>query len=268
MRERAIGVFDSGLGGLAVVREIMREMPEEDIFYFADFKNLPYGPRPLKQVEEFAHRIIDFLIANGVKAVLIACNTASVAIAASVLQKEWQVPVIGMLEPAVEATLKSGNFRKIGIIGTIGTIKSGEYIRAFERLSPSVEVVGHACPDLLHLAEQGEIMDRRRIQLLAKECINPLEREGIDALVLGCTDFTCIIEELQAVIAPQIILIDPAQEIAKKADKVLRENGWRRSGEGYIKFFASGEGPRKTKDFAQRVFGIQFENITIVDYIT
>jgi glutamate racemase len=131
-----------------------------------------------------------------------------------------------------------------------------------------VEVVGHACPDLLHLAEQGEIMDRRRIQLLAKECINPLEREGIDALVLGCTDLTCIIGELQAVITPQIILIDPAQEVAKKADKVLRENGWRRSGEGHIKFFASGEGPRKIKDFAQRLFGIQFENITIVDYIT
>lgn len=268
MRGKAIGIFDSGLGGLAVAKEVMREMPEEDILYFADFKNLPYGPRPLKQVGEFAHGIIDFLIANGVKAVLIACNTASAAIEASTRQKEWQVPVIGMLEPAVEATLRSGNFRKIGIIGTIGTIQSGEYIRAFKRLSPSVELVGHACPDLLRLAEQGEITDRRKIQLLAKECISPLEREGIDALVLGCTDFTCIKKDLQAVIESHIILIDPAQEIAKATNKVLRENGWRRSGEGQIKFFASSEGPIRAKDFARQVFGIHIENVTIVNHIT
>lgn len=268
MREKAIGIFDSGLGGLAVAKEVMREMPGEDIFYFADFKNLPYGPRPLKQVGEFSHRIIDYLIANDVKAVLIACNTASAAIEAAARKKEWRVPVIGMLEPAVEATLRSGNFCKIGIVGTTGTIQSGEYIRAFKRFSPSVEVFGYACPDLLRLAEQGEITDRKRIQQLAKECISPLEKKGIDALVLGCTDFTCIKEELRSVIKPQIMLIDPAQEIAKTINKVLQKNRWSSSGEGKIKFYASGKGPNTTKDFARQVFGIHIENVTIVDHVT
>jgi len=268
MKERAIGVYDSGLGGLGVVREVLKEMPGENICYFADFKNLPYGPRPLKQVAGFARRVVEFLISRNVKAVLVACNTASAAMAISTRAREWQVPVIGMIVPAINATLKFGRFRKVGVVGTIGTIESGEYIKVFQRMLPSAKVIGRACPELLRLAEQGEIFDRNRIRALAKEVLGPLEREGIEALVLGCTDFTCIVDELRAVISPQIVLIDPATEVAKTVSNVLQEKGWRHTEGGHISFFASGEGPKGIEDFAKKVFDIYLREISLVNGIT
>ena len=265
MKERAIGVFDSGLGGLAVAKKVMDEMPNEDIVYFADFAHLPYGPRPHEEVKEFALQVVDFFIRKDVKAILIGCNTASAAAAKAAQERAHEIPVIGMIRPAVRATTEYGGIHKVGVIGTKGTIDSKAYEEAFRQLSPSVDVLGHACPEVLRLAEQGKIDDKAKIRILAKTCVSSLEREGIDALVLGCTDFTCIATELQAVLSPDVRMIDPAKEVARAAAGILDENHWRRVGEerGHIEFFASGTPPQGAREFAQRIFGIQIEEFRL-----
>ena len=266
MKEKAIGVYDSGLGGLAVARKVMDEMPEEDIVYFADFAHLPYGPRPREEVRGFVLQVVDFFIRKDVKAILIACNTASIAGGKEAQGKARNIPVIGMIEPAVKATLKHDNIQKVGVIGTIGTIKSKAYEETFRQLSPSVEVLGHACPELLRLTEQGKISDRGKIHSLAEDCVAPLEREDIDALILGCTDFTCIVAELRAVLSRDVQIVDPAEEVVKTADRILQGNHWRRTRKekGHMSFFSSGKAPQGAKEFSRRIFDIQIEDFLII----
>jgi len=265
MREKAIGIFDSGLGGLAVAREVLREMPQEDVIYFADFAHLPYGPRPSEEVEGFTLRAVDFFMSKGVKAILIACNTASAAGGEGARKRASEIPVIGMIEPAVKATLAGGYIQKVGVIGTTGTIKSNVYERTFQAAGAKASVFGNACPELLRLAEQGQITDTNRIEELARACVDPLEREGIEILILGCTDLTCIRDQLRKVLAPHIKIIDPAREVARSADEALQKMGWRRleRGEGSFSFYESAEGPKHIKEFAERVFNIKIGAINL-----
>ena len=265
MKERPIGIFDSGLGGLAVAREVLREMPQEDIIYFADFAHLPYGPRPREEVEEFTLGAVDFFMNKDVKAIVIACNTASVAGGEEAQKRASEIPVIGMIEPAVKATLAGGNIQKVGVIGTAGTIKSNVYEKTFLAAGAKASVFGNACPDLLRLAEQGQISDTNRIEELARECVDPLEKEGIEVLILGCTDLTCIRDQLRKVLAPQITIIDPAEEVARTADEALQKMGWRRMrrGAGSFSFYESAEGPKHMKEFAERVFNIKIGAVNL-----
>ena len=266
LQQSPLGVFDSGLGGLAVTRQVLDIMPEEDIVYFSDFKNLPYGPRPQEEVQDFTLRAVDFLLSKGVKTVLIACNTASAAGAEAANRRSGDVPVIGMIESAVKATLDLGNIRRAGVIGTMGTIDSGAYEKAFQKATDSIKVFGHACPTILRLAEQADIQDKQKIGHLAKQCVAPLEAQGVQGLILGCTDFTCITQDIQAVLAPGIQIIDPAVESTRLADRLLREKGWRRKGkQGTIDFFASARGPKNAADFARRIFDITLNEFTLVD---
>lgn len=168
MKERAMGIFDSGLGGLAVAREVLRNMPQEDIIYFADFAHLRYGPRPRKEVEEFTLQAVDFFMSKDVKAFLIACNTASVAGREEAQKKASEIPVIGMIETAVKATLAGGNIQKVGVIGTTGTIKSKVYEKTFQAGGAKARIFSNACPNLLRLAEKGQITDTNRIEELIR----------------------------------------------------------------------------------------------------
>jgi glutamate racemase len=267
VQQAPIGVFDSGLGGLAVARQVMDILPEEDIVYFSDFKNLPYGPRPQEEVKGFTLRVVDFLLSQGAKAVLIGCNTASAAGAAAAGRRSGEVPVLGMIEPAVRATLAVGGVTRVGVIATLGTIQSGAYESAFRAVSDAVAVYGQACPTILRLAEQADIGDTPKIRRLAKECVAPLEAEKVQALILGCTDFTCITADIEAVLEPGIRLVDPAVEIVRTADRLLREKGWRRREQrrGTIRFSASAPGPASAAGFAQRIFGIDYRDVAIVD---
>jgi len=265
MKKRAIGIFDSGLGGLAVAREVLREMPQEDIIYFADFAHLPYGPRPSEEVKEFTLQAVGFFMSKDVKAILIACNTASAAGVEEAQKRASEIPVIGMIEPAVKATLAQSTIQRIGVIGTIGTIKSKVYEKTFQAAGAKAIVFSNACPELLRLAEQGQITDMNLIEELARECVYPLEKEGIDVLVLGCTDFTCIKDQLQKVLARHIKIIDPAKQVVRAAVEALQMMGWRRLGrrEGSFSFYASGEGPKHIKEFAERVFNIKIGAINL-----
>lgn len=205
MRERPIGVLDSGLGGLAVAREMLTQLLREDIIYFADFAHYPYGLRRLKEVEKYVLDIVRFLIAKRVKLILLGCNNASVAATRAAQETAGEVPVTGMIEAAARATLKCKKFVRIGVVSTTGTINSQAYHREFLRLSGgSVEVFGHACDELLDFPGRAAITDRQRIRTLAKACVRPLEIEGIDALLFGCTDFSSIAEDVRAVLDPAI----------------------------------------------------------------
>jgi glutamate racemase len=266
LQQSPLGVFDSGLGGLAVARQVLDIMPEEDIVYFSDFKNLPYGPRPQEEVKEFTLRVVDFLLSKGVKTVLIACNTASAAGAEAANRQSGEVPVIGMIESAVKATLDLVNVTRVGVIGTMGTIDSGAYEKAFQKATDAIKVFGHACPTILRLAEQADIQDKQKIRELAKQCVAPLEAQGVQGLILGCTDFTCITQDMQAVLAPGIQIIDPAVESTRLADRLLRKKGWRRkSKKGTIRFYASAQGPKNAADFARRIFDIALNEFSLVD---
>lgn len=266
MKGRPIGVFDSGLGGLAVARKVLDEMPEEDIVYFADFANLPYGPRPREEVKTFVLKVIDFFLGEDVKSILIACNTASAAAAEVAQQEAREIPVIGMINPAVKAALKSAQVKKVGVVGTMGTINSKVYEDVFQQLSPSTEVFGNACPELLRLAEQAEIDDKEKIRRLAKSCFGPLEEKAVDVLILGCTDFTCVAQDMRALLSPHIRMVDPAGEVVNTVNTVLQERDWRQTGRviGAMTFYASGEAPVGAKDFARRVFDIYIDEFRLV----
>jgi len=266
-QNKPIGIFDSGLGGLAVTSEIVQIMPDEDILYFADFANLPFGPKKREQVQGFVTRIVDFLASRKAKAIVIACNTATVAGLPTAKEIAGGIPVVGMINPAVEVVLEQGRYEKIGVIGTAGTINSKSYEKNFREHKCKNPVYGHACPNLLRLAEKGEINEKERINQLARECINPLLEKGIDALILGCTDFTCVKDTLKEVVPPRVDIIDPAREVARTVNEKLKSRDWMRKGEdeSQLFFYHTNGLPEETREFARRVFNLTIDEIVPTD---
>ena len=267
VRERPIGILDSGLGGLGVVHELQSRLPQEDLVYFADFAHYPYGLRPLREVETYVLEIVRFFIDSRVKLILLGCNNASAAARVTAQEMAGLVPVIGIIEAAVSATLKRCNISKVGIVGTTGTIDSRVYHEEFADLSRgSVAVFGHACDELLDLPGKAEIADKRQIRIMAKACVSPLEIEGIEALLFGCTDFSAIAEDMRAVLDPAIQIVDPIGELVSGAIEVLQERKWdnQSTANGNTKFFASGQAPEHSQEFALQTFNIHIDVFTVV----
>ena len=265
--ERPIGILDSGLGGLGVVHELQNRLPQEDLVYFADFAHYPYGLRPLREVEMHVLKIVRFFIDSGVKLILLGCNNASAAATVTAQEMAGVVPVIGIIEAAVRATLKRRNISKVGIVGTTGTIDSRAYHGEFADLSQgSVAVFGHACDELLDLPGKAEIANRRQIRTLAKACVSPLEIEGVEALLFGCTDFSAIAEDMRAVLDPSIQIVDPIGELVSTAIDLLQERKWDRqsTADGNTKFFASGQAPEHSQEFALQTFNIHIDGFAVV----
>ncbi|MBS3792105.1 glutamate racemase [Candidatus Bipolaricaulota bacterium] len=265
--EKPIGVFDSGLGGLAVTSEIAQKMPDEDILYFADFANLPFGPKQREQVEGFVSRIVDFLTSREVKTIVIACNTATVAGLDKAKEIAGEIPVVGMINPAVNTVLNRGCYSRVGVIGTAGTINSSSYEETFVKNNWKKTVHGHACPNLLRLAEKGEIDDKERINRLARECVNPLLEKGIDALILGCTDFTCVKDTLKEVVPSRVDIIDPAREVARTVNERLKSRDWmgKEGDESQLFFYHTNGLPEETREFAKKVFNLTIDEIVPTD---
>jgi len=267
MKEKPIGIFDSGLGGLAVTSEVVSEMPAEDIVYFADFANLPYGPRKKGEVRGFVGRIVEFLLSNEVKAVVIGCNTATVAGLDKAREISEDIPVVGMINPAVEVVLNKARYEKIGVIGTAGTINSKAYNNELRKNGWENTVYGQACPELLRLAEKAEINDQTRINRLAKQCISPLLKKGIDGLILGCTDFTCVKNNLEEAAPSGVDVIDPAREVSLRVKHILESSSWNRTskGKGSLVFYHSGRLPEKARQFASQVFNLSVNKTVAVN---
>jgi len=236
---KAIGIFDSGIGGLTVVKEIVVKLPQENIIYLGDTARVPYGIRSPETVTRYSFEITRFLLAQEIKMLVVACNTAS-AISLDAVKKEFPLPVIGVLEPGARAAVAATKTRKVGIIGTEATIGSGAYERAIKRLASDVNVHSLACPLFVSLAEEGWT-DNDVAQLVAEKYLAPLRGSGIDTLVLGCTHYPLLKMVIHKAVGSTIKLIDSATETAKEVANVLEKLRWRGSGngEGLRKFYVT-----------------------------
>jgi len=223
MNSKPIGVFDSGIGGLTVVRALHHRLPNENIVYFGDTARVPYGPKSPQVVREYAAQDADFLIAHDVKIVIVACNTVS-AVALDVVQKRARVPVVGVIQPGADAAVAASRKRRIGVIGTVATIQSGAYTHALRQRDPSIQTFSRACPLFVPLAEEGWI-DHKVTQLVAREYLFQLRLERIDTLILGCTHYPVLRGAIQDAVESNVALIDSGEAAAREVEDLLdREN--------------------------------------------
>ena len=261
--EAPVGVFDSGVGGLTVVREIIRNLPNEDIVYFGDTARVPYGSKSKEAVVRYSKQIVNFLKSKGVKAIVVACNTAS-ALALDELENVADIPIIGVVKPGTKAALKTTKNKKIGIIATESTIKSKLYPRLIGKIDPKIEVYGKACPLFVPLVEEGWIEDPITYEV-AKRYLKELCDKDIDTLIMGCTHYPLISSVLKNSLGDKITLVNPAYETAICLKQLLEElNISNRSGkEASYEFFAS-DSTEKFKIFADSILPCSVESATKV----
>lgn len=219
MKDKAIGILDSGFGGLTVVKEIFRQLPNEKVIYFGDTARCPYGPRDPNEVKKFTLEIIDFLLKFDVKMVIIACNTATAA-ALDEVKELVSVPVIGVIQPGSLAAIKKTKTGKIGVIGTEGTIKSGAYERTLKNINPSLSIASLACPSLVPIVESGNL-DEKTIRAAVRDALTPILDKEMDSLILGCTHYPLISDYIQEIMGEDVYLLSSAEETAREASAIL-----------------------------------------------
>lgn len=218
-----IGVFDSGIGGLTVARELMRQLPNESIIYFGDSARVPYGPKSPDTVLRYSREITTFLEREGVKAVVVACNTAT-AHALPTLREEYTLPIVGVIEPGSRAAGRATRTGRIGVIGTHGTINSRAYERAISAVAPDSLITALACPLFVPLVEEGWL-ETEATDLIAREYLAPMVEARIDTLVLGCTHYPLLKRAIGTVVGRDVRLIDSAEETAAETATTLRNEG-------------------------------------------
>lgn len=221
MREDAIGVFDSGVGGLTVAREIMNQLPNENIVYFGDTARVPYGSKSKETIITFSRQIAQFLKTKNVKAIVIACNTAS-AFALETLNKESDIPIIDVIKPGARAAAQTTKNNKIGVIGTVGTVNSGIYTQYLREIKPEALVYSRACPLFVPLVEENWLYDSVTVEI-AERYLSELKGYGVDTLVLGCTHYPLLRHTIEKVMGDQVQLVNPAYETALTLKHVLEE---------------------------------------------
>ena len=217
--EMPIGVFDSGMGGLTVMREIMRQIPNEKVIYFGDTARVPYGSKSKEKVTRFSRQIVRFLQSKQVKAIVVACNTAS-AYALDDLEKEIDIPIIGVVKPGAKVAAEATRNGQVGVIATEGTISSNIYTTYIRQLRPEVQVTGKACPLFVPLVEEGLWQDPVTDEI-AKRYLSSLIDTGIDTLILGCTHYPLLRSTIQKTMGEHVNLVNPAYETAIELKNVL-----------------------------------------------
>lgn len=220
-RNAPIGIFDSGVGGLTVAREIMRQMPDERIVYFGDTARLPYGNKSKNTIIKYSEQIIRFLETQKVKAIVIACNTAS-AFALETVKENLEVPIIGVINAGARTAVSSTHNGKIGIIGTEGTIQSGIYTEVMKKMRPDIEVTGKPCPLFVPLVEEGWLHDSVTEEV-ASRYLSVLKEKYIDTLVLGCTHYPLLRSTIKKVMGDGVTLVNPAYETAIELKCLLEQ---------------------------------------------
>lgn len=260
MRNQPIGIFDSGVGGLTVARAIIDQLPNESIIYFGDTARGPYGPRPLAEVRSFALEIMDRMIESGVKAIVIACNTASAAMLRDARER-YSIPVIEVIQPAVRRAVSATRTGKVGVIGTQTTIDSKAYDDAFAA-APQLQLTTRACPAFVDFVERGETSGPD-VTKAAESYLQPLKDKGIDTLVLGCTHYPLLTGVISYVMGNDVTLVSSADETAKDLYRVLIEkNLLRVSGANpTYKFIASGD-PESFAKLARRFLGPEVGSVS------
>jgi glutamate racemase len=241
-----IGLFDSGVGGLSVLKEIRTQMPLADVVYFADSGHVPYGPRPLAQVRAFSEGITQFLQAHGADVIVIACNTASAAALKYLRATYPNLPFVGM-EPAVKPAAEQTKSGVVGVLATPATFQGELFASVVERFAQGVTVLREVCPGLVQQIEAGEL-DTPKTEAMLRGWVEPMMAQGIDAIVLGCTHFPFIRPTLEKICGPSVRVIDPAPAVARQTLRVL--NGVA-NGAGQIKYFTSGPAAAMQKQIKQ-----------------
>lgn len=270
MTSAPIGIFDSGLGGLTVAREIQAVLPGESLLYLGDTARCPYGPRDPAEVRRFVLEIGAWLERHDVKLIVIACNTATAA-ALELAQRVFSVPVIGVVEPGARAAVMATRNRHVGVIGTVGTVESGAYSRAVRALDAGVTVFSAATPRFVDIVEEGlrrdvgpmeglladasEVFIRPSFYELARDYLDPLKRSRVDTLVLGCTHFPLLSAAIQQVMGAGVTLISSAEETAREVAETLARRGDAASGGGGEARFATTGDTSEFSRLGSRVFG-------------
>jgi len=259
--DRPIGMFDSGFGGLSVARALIDLAPGEHLVYVGDTGRYPYGPRPLSEVRAYAGQIGRWLVdEHDVKLVVVACNTAAAA-GLGALRRLLPVPVIGVIEPGVRAVAKATRNRKVGVIGTVGTVSSGAYQRAIGDLAVPLELTCAACPGFVEFVERGDTRSDQ-VVVLAERLLAPLRQAGIDTLLLGCTHYPFLARTIADAVGRGVVLVSSADETAFDVRATLAEGRLGRGGHrrGQARFFSSGE-VEWFRSVGGRLFGAELGDV-------
>ena len=260
--EATVGVFDSGVGGLTVAREIMRQLPNERIVYFGDTARVPYGSKSKNTVVKYSRQIIKFLETKNVKAIVIACNTAT-ALALDDIKKDLEIPIIGVVKPGAKVAVEKTKNNKIGIIATEATVNSHMYTDVIKKYNQDIEVYTKACPLFVSLVEEGWIKDDVTYEV-ARRYLKEMQDKDIDTLVLGCTHFPLLRKLIGEVMGPEVELVNPAYETAVSLGKLLDKLGISAKDEnryrgGMYEFYVS-DAADKFKNFANTILPFRIDD--------
>lgn len=259
-----IGFFDSGIGGLTVVKAVTRLMPNENIVYFGDTARVPYGSKSNDTVIEYSIQAANFLLRKNIKLLVVACNTAS-SVALKELRKFLTVPVIGMIEPGAKMALSESKNKRIGVIGTRATINNKAYAHELKRLNPKVKVFEEACPLFVPLAEEGWL-DHKATELIAKTYLSEMRENKIDSLILGCTHYPILADIIQKVVGKSVKLVDSGTPAARLVEDYLNGRGLRNQSvhHGQSEFYVS-DVPTKFREIAETFLGKKITHLHKVE---
>lgn len=253
---RPIGIFDSGVGGLSVLRAVHDQHPFEDLWYVADQAHVPYGPRPRKEVQRYSRGVVRYLLKQNAKLIVVACNTASAA-ALSLLRESFpEIPFVGM-EPAVKPAAEGTHSGVVGVLATPATFQGELYESTVERFAQGVTILQDTCPGLVSQIENGAIRDQKTRQIL-KEALKPMLEKGVDRVVMGCTHYPFVIPLIQEIVGPDVSVIDPAPAVARQVGRLLQRHQLRndRARPGEIRFETSGD-PSSLELLLPRLIGLE-----------
>ncbi len=265
-RTAPIGVFDSGVGGLTVVREIIRQLPDENIVYFGDTARVPYGSKSKNTIIRFSEQIIRFLKTKQVKAIVIACNTAS-ALALDAVRDEFDVPILGVVIPGARAAVDATTNGKVGVVGTEATVQSGMYTKVIQEMNPEIEVIEKACPLFVPLVEEG-FKEHHVTQEVIDYYLDSMKKTDIDAMILGCTHYPLLRSKIRAYMGEKIQIVNPAYETAMDLRKLLKEMDMENDGTvtaaSRYEFFVS-DAAEKFRKFANTVMPFDVPETNVVN---
>lgn len=258
---RPIGMFDSGVGGLTVAREVMRNIPNERIVYFGDTARVPYGSKSKETILRYSRQIVRFLLQQDVKAIVVACNTAS-AFALEEIRDEFDLPMIGVVKPGAKVACETTRNNRIGVIGTKGTIASGLYTEFIREIKPDAEVIGTACPLFVPLVEEGMLKDPVTVEM-AERYLSVLKEQDIDTLILGCTHYPLLRSVIREIMGERVTLVNPAYETACSLKELLEREGLMngsRPGEADRHRFFVSDAAESFRSFADLILPINIED--------
>jgi glutamate racemase len=262
MQNLSIGMFDSGIGGLTVLKEVRSLLPRENIIYLGDTARVPYGNKSPYTVTRYALETALFLLAKGIKALVIACNTSS-ALSLNILKKKLPIPVIGVIDPAASAAAKQTKSKKIGVIGTKATVKSTAYERSVRKVDRHVQVLSQACPLFVPIVEEGW-EDSEVARLVVRKYLTPFQDSGIDVLVLGCTHYPILQRTIRKEIGPGVFIVNTGRETALQVRDLLSARGLLRdSGAGGSTYFVT-DSPETFSEVGSRFLGEPIRGVKLV----